>query len=141
MRWLFSNRVEVLRLNLDMSKGIPQQSWEKITSIVDPYLGLPGEMMCRIDLGYQRVGKDFPTPVTAGRAPDRTGLMVFSPTNEILAGDRFRCIAGPIQGVFEIRVMPDVATAFAKAHHMEVQVIEVAQNHQPNLLDPVEVNP
>lgn len=141
MRWLFASRVEVLRLNLDMSKGIPQQTWDKVSFIVDPYLGVPGEMMCRIDLGYQRVGKDFPQPVSAGRAPDRVGLMVFSPTDQVVAGDRFRCIAGPIQGVFEIRAMPDVAAGFAKAHHMEVQVIEVSQSHQPNLLDPVEVNP
>ncbi len=141
MRWLYHTRVEVHRLSLEMTKGLPQQNWQKLSEIIDPYLGVPGEMMCRIDLGYQRVGKDQPMPVAAGRAPDRVGLMVFDPTDEILAGDRFHCIAGPIQGTFEIRVMPDVAAAYAHAHHMEVQIIEVAQNFQPTLLDPVEPGP
>lgn len=118
-----------------MSNGAPQQTWQKLDTIVDPYLGVPGEMMCRIDLGFQRPGKDMPMPVVAGRAPDRLGVMAFDPTNEIVSGDRFRCIAGPIQGTFEIRAMPDVAAGYALAHHMEVQIIEVAQNFQPNLLD------
>lgn len=141
MRWLYHTRVEILRLNLDMVNGAPQQTWQKLDVIVDTYLGVPGEMMCRIDLGYQRVGKDMPMPAVAGRAPDRVGLMVFDPSSQILSGDRFRCLAGPIQGTFEIRAMPDVAAAYALAHHMEVQIIEVAQNFQPNLLDPVEQMP
>ncbi len=141
MRHLYHNRVEVFRLSLEMTKGLPQQSWQKLSEIVDPYLGVPGEIMCRIDLGYQRVGKDQPIPAAQGRAPDRFGLMVFDPTDEILAGDRFHCIAGPIQGTFEIRAMPDVAAAYAHAHHMEVQILEVAQNFQPTLLDPVESGP
>lgn len=125
-----------------MTNGLPQQTWQKLDSIVDPYLGEPGELMCRIDLGFQRPGKDQPMPVVAGRAPDRLGVMVFDPTTEILSGDRFRCIAGPIQGTFEIRTMPDVAAAYALAHHMEVQIVEVAQNFRPNLLDDsVDVGP
>lgn len=135
MRWLFHTRVEILRLDLDMSDGVPTQHWLKIDSIVDPYLGVPGEMMCRIDFGYQRVGKDMPIPVVAGRAPDRVGLMAFSATDQILAGDRFRCLEGPIQGTFEIKSNPDVAVAYSRSHHMEVQIIEVAQNFQSYLLD------
>lgn len=141
MRWLFHTRVEVLRLNLAMSNGVPQQTWEKLATIVDPYLGVPGEMMCRIDLQYQRPGKDQPMPIIAGRAPDRVGVMFFGATDAIKSGDRFRCLEGPIQGVFEIRAMPDPAAGFSIAHHMEVQIIEVAQNFQTNLLDPVEVTP
>jgi hypothetical protein len=138
MRWLMHTRAEIYRLVLDMSDGVPDQSWQKIDSIVDPYLGVPGELMCRIDFGYQRPGKDQPMPVVAGRAPDRVGLMIFSPTDHVLAGDRFKCVAGPIQGTFEIRTNPDVAVAYARAHHMEVQIIEVAQNFQTYLLDPVD---
>lgn len=141
MRWLYNTRAEILRLTLEMQKGVPQQTWQKIDDIVDPYLGIPGEMMCRIDLQYQRPGKDMPMPVVAGRAPDRVGLMFFDATDQIRSGDRFRCIQGPIQGIFEIRVMPDPAQAYSLAHHMEVQIIEVAQNFQSNLLDPVEVIP
>jgi len=139
VRWLYHTRVDVLRLQLDMTNGIPQQTWQKLNTIVDPYLGVPGEMLCRIDLQYQRPGKDQPMPVVAGRAPDRVGVMFFDPTDEIVSGDRFRCISGPIQGTFEIRAMPDPAAGFSLAHHMEVQIIEVAQNFQPNLLDPVDL--
>lgn len=141
MRHLYHTRCEVLRLSLEMNKGTAQQTWQKVDEIIDPYLAVPGEVMCRIDLGYQRPGKDQPMPIAAGRAPDRVGLMILDPSEEILSGDRFRCIAGPIQGTFEIRTMPDVAAGYAHAHHMEVQIIEVAQNFQPNLLDPVEVTP
>lgn len=141
MRHLFHTRVECLRLSLDMSNGAPLQTWQKLDTIVDAILGVPGEMMCRIDLGYQRPGKDQPMPIVAGRATDRVGLMIFSPTEDILTGDRFRCIQGPIRGTFEIRAMPDVAAGFSLAHHMEVQIIEVAQNFQSNLLDPVQVIP
>jgi hypothetical protein len=141
MRWLYNSRVEIVRLNLDMVKGVPQQTWQKLDDIVDPFLGVPGEMMCRIDLQYQRPGKDQPMPVVAGRAPDRVGVMFFDATDQILSGDRFRCILGPIQGTWEIKVMPDPAQSYSVAHHMEVQIIEVAQNSNANLLDPVEVTP
>lgn len=141
MRWLFNTRLEVTRLSLEMVKGVPQQTWQKLDVIVDPFLGVPGEMMCRIDLQYQRPGKDLPMPVVAGRAPDRVGVMFLDATDQIRSGDRFRCLQGPVQGVFEIRVMPDPAQAYSLAHHMEVQIIEVAQKFQTNLLDPVEATP
>lgn len=141
MRWLYNTRVEVRRLSLDMLNGAPTQTWQKLDMIVDPYLGVPGEMMCRIDLQYQRPGKDQPMPVVAGRAPDRVGLMFFDVTDVIKSGDRFECMQGPIQGTFEIKVMPDPAQAYALAHHMEVQIVEVAQNFQTNLLDDSDVQP
>lgn len=141
MRHLFNTRVEVLRLNVDMSTGRPLQTWQKLSVIVDPVLAVPGEMMCRLDLIFQRPGKDQPMPIVAGRAPDRVGLMFFDATLEIRSGDRFHVIDGPVQGTFEIRVMPDPAQSFVFAHHMEAQIIEVAQNFQPNLLDAMEVNP
>ncbi len=141
MRWLYHTRVEILRLSLELTNGLPQQTWQKLDVIVDPYLGVPGEMMCRIDLQYQRQGKDFPAPPIQGRAPDRVGVMFFDATNAVRSGDRFACLQGPIQGTFEIRAMPDVAAAYAHAHHMEVQITEVAQNFKPNLLDPVEPLP
>lgn len=135
MRWLYSSRVEVLRLGMDMdADGIPSQTWDKIPSIVDLYLGVPGELMCRIDLTFQRPGKDQPMPVVAGRAPDRLGVMFFDVTDEIRSGDRFRCISGPISGTFEMRVQADPAQDFGVAHHMEVQIVEVAQQNQVNFL-------
>lgn len=128
MRHLFNSRVEVLRLSGSMEHGTPRMEWKQIPSMVDPIFGRPGEMMCRIDLGFQRIGKDAPMPVAAGRAPDRIGVMCCSNTNLLLAGDRVRCVAGPITGVFEIRAIPDPAVGFSAMHHMEVQVVEVAQS-------------
>jgi hypothetical protein len=138
VRHLYHTRVEVQRLSLQMKNNVPQQVWEKIDDIVDPYLQVPGEMMCRIDLVYQRPGKDLPLPITAGRAPDRVGVLYFDPTDQIRAGDRILCIDGPIAGTFDIRVMPDPAAGYSAAHHMEVQIIESVQSMQPNLLTKVE---
>lgn len=136
MRWLFNSRVEVLRLGISMDDdGTPSQSWEKLQAIVDPSLGVPGEMMCRMDLIFQRPGKDQPMPIVAGRAPDRVGVMFFDVTDEIRSGDRFRCLSGPVSGTFEMRVQADPAQDFtATAHHMEVQIVEVAQKNQVNFL-------
>ncbi len=136
MRHLFHTRAEVLRLSQDRVRGVPQLNWQKVPAIVDRRLGVPGELQCRIDLSYMRPGKDQPMPIVAGRAPDRIGVMFFAATDAIWSGDRIRCIDGPIQGTFEIRAMPDVAADFDRAHHMEVQIVEVAQNMQDNLLSP-----
>lgn len=134
MRHLFHTQAEVLRLQQERVNGVPQMAWQKVTAVVDPFLGVPGELRCRIDLAFMRPGKDQPMPIVAGRAPDRVGLMFFAATDEIVSGDRIRCLDGPIRGTFEIRAMPDPATDFSQAHHMEVQIIEVAQSMTPNLL-------
>lgn len=136
MRWLFNTRCEVLRLSLNMAAdGAPSQSWEKVPFIIDQALGVPGEMLCRMDLTFQRPGKDQPMPVVAGRAPDRVGVMFFSVTDEIRSGDRFHCLSGPVSGTFEMRVNADPAINYSPvAHHMEVQIVEVAQKNQVNFL-------
>lgn len=127
MRHLFNSRCEVLRLSGAMTNGTPVLTWAKVTGMVDARLGVPGELMCRLDLNFVRPGKDQPMPVTAGRAPDRIGVMFCDATDTILAGDRVRCLSGPVSGTFEIRTIPDVAVDFASAHHVEVQVVEVSQ--------------
>lgn len=134
LRHLYSSRVEIIRLSLDMSNGVPIQSWDKIPYIVDPFLGVPGEMMCRIDLAFQRPGKDQPMPIVAGRAPDRVGLMFFDVTPEVMDGDRIHCLTGPISGTFEMRVKADPAVDYSSAHHLEVQIVEVAKNNAVNFL-------
>lgn len=136
MRHLYGTRAEVLRLNLEMTNGKPSQSWQKVEVIIDPYLNVPGELMCRIDLAFQRPGKDLPMPVVAGRVPDRVGLMFYDVTDEILAGDRIRCLSGPVSGTFEMRVRADPALGYGvQAHHLEVQVVEVAQNSPVNFIN------
>lgn len=134
MRHLYHTRAEVLRLAQEFKNGVPNMTWKQVDEIIDPYLGVPGELMCRIDLSFVRPGKDQPMPVVAGRAPDRVGLMFLDATDEILSGDRIRAIDGPISGTFELRAMPDPAAGWSAAHHMEVQIIEVAQSMQPLLL-------
>ncbi len=127
MRHLYNSRAEIQRLSGELVNGTPTLTWSKITEKPDPILNTDGELLCRLDLNFVRPGKDQPMPVVAGRAPDRVGLLMFDTTNVIKAGDRVHMLAGPIVGTFEIRVIPDPAVGFAAAHHMEVQVIEVAQ--------------
>jgi hypothetical protein len=130
MRHLFATRAEVLRLSGETEDGTPTMSWVKVPSIVDLQLGRPGELLCRLDLSFQRPGKDQPMPVVAGRAPDRVGVMFYSTGCDVLAGDRIRAVTGPITGTFEIRIIPDPAQGFSICHHMEVQIVEVATNTQ-----------
>lgn len=127
MRHLYSSRVEALRLSGVLVDGSPQLTWAKVGDVIDPGLGVAGELLCRLDLSFLRVGKDTPMPAVAGRAQDRTGVCFFDANDNIKAGDRLRCLAGPVTGTFEIRSIPDAAVDYATAHHMEVQVVEVAQ--------------
>ncbi len=131
MRHLFNTRVAVEELAGDFLDGAPQYTWAKMNYVIDTALNVPGEMMCRLDLTFQRPGKDQPQPIVAGRAPDRVGILFFAPFQEVTAGPRIRVISGPMTGaVFELRQIPDPAQGFADTHHMEVQVVEVAQKLQ-----------
>lgn len=112
-----------------MTNGTPTVDWNKVDFIIDSRLGVSGELMCWLDLNFLRPGKDAPPPVVAGRAMDRIGLMLFSPTSRLKSADRVRCIDGPVTGTFEIRNNPDPAISRRpRAHHYEVQIIEVAQS-------------
>lgn len=126
MRHLYNCHVAIERLAGTMVNGTPNLSWTQITEVIDPSLPA-GQMWCRLDLTFLRPGKDQPAPLVAGRALDRVGVCFFNPTTAVAAGDRIRTVAGPVAGTFEIRSIPDPAIAMRAAHHMEVQVIEVAQ--------------
>lgn len=127
MRHLYNCLVEVLELSGTLDYGTPTFTWNVISDTPDATLGVPGQMMCRIAMGVLRPGKDAPMPIVAGRAPDRVAVMYFDPTDVVKAGQRIRILEGPFTGTFEMRAQPDVAVMGATAHHMEVQVIEVAQ--------------
>ncbi len=128
MRHLFNSRVAVEELAGDFVNGTPIMDWAKLNLVVDPLLGVPGEMLCRLDVNFARPGKDQPMPIVAGRAPDRVAILFCSATTALKAGHRLRTIAGPLAGsVWEVRMVPDVAQGFSAGHHMEVQVVEVAQ--------------
>lgn len=128
MRHLYLSRMEVLRLSGTLIDGAPVMRYDKVQSMVDPNLTVPGEIMGRLDLTFLRPGKDQPMPIVAGRAPDRIGVFFFDVGCDIRAGDRLRCINNTVNGTFEVRTVPEQAFAYSAAHHMEVQLIEVAQS-------------
>jgi len=117
MQHLFSSTVSVSRLSVTDGGGVPLYSFD----VVNPSL------RCRLDLNFLRPGKDQPAAPEAGRAPDRVGVMFCAVDADLRAGDRVKAVAGPVDGVFEIRVVPDVATDYSSGHHKEVQIVEVAQ--------------
>jgi hypothetical protein len=138
LRMFYLSTCQVLRLDPTLGPaGAMTFSWDPVTTIVDPVLGQPGLLQCRLDLTFLRPGKDQPAPVTAGRAPDRTGVCYFDLANApdgsplVKAGDRLQCVAGPIFGTFEIRLIPDVAQDLTGAHHVETQCVEVSQMLKP----------
>jgi hypothetical protein len=138
MRIFYSSTCQVLRSNssLDVGGGM-SFTWDPVTDVVDRYLNTPGMLQCRLDLTFLRPGKDQPAPIVAGRAPDRVGVCYFDlvpdaeGASQVRAGDRLRCVSGPIFGTFEIRLIPDVAQSLIGAHHIEVQVVEVSQMLKP----------
>lgn len=125
---MYASHVEVYRNQISTVNGSMRSAWQKISETTDPLLGIPGEMKCRIDLGFMRPGKDQPSAQVAGRAPDRMGVLLCDPTPYLKAGYIVRCKYGPITGTFEIKTIPDTAVDYSSAHHLEVQVIEVAQS-------------
>lgn len=126
IRHLYISRAEVHRLQIKMTNGSMKNEWAKLSENVDPILGVPGELMCRLDLNFVRPGKDQPSPLVAGRAIDRVGVLFCDATPHLLAGDRLKMVAGPISGTFELKATPDGAVDFSNVHHFEVQVTEVA---------------
>lgn len=119
MEHLFSSRVQVSRLTVSDGGGVPIYAFDVVPGLE--------AVPVRLDLNFLRPGKDQPPAAEAGRAPDRVGVMFASMGTDIRAGDRVRAVAGPVDGTFEIRVVPDVATDYASGHHVEVQVVEVTQ--------------
>jgi len=127
MRHLFPTRVEILEATTDIVDGARVQAWAKSSAKFDNTLP-PGEMLCRLDLIFLRPGKDQPAPIVAGRTPDRTGIMFCSNTPALKGGQIIKCVQGPNTGAsFLLKMRPDEAQGFSAAHHIEVQVFEIAQ--------------
>ncbi len=137
MRSLYATRVEVKRLvTSDISGGSTRSSWVKTTDMVDPMLGTPGELMCRIDTAFLRKGKDQLPPPQQGSMPDRVGVLYADVLPLLKAGDRLHCVEGPLTGsVFELRVAPDLAPNLSKIGHIEAQVFEIDQVNTGSHLD------
>jgi len=134
LRMFYTSTCQVLRSTSTYAPGGGMVlAWNPVTTVVDPVLSQPGLLQCRIDLTFLRPGKDQPSPLVAGRAPDRTGVCYFDLAADengaplVLAADRLHCVSGPIFGTFELRLIPDVAQDLTGAHHVETQVIECSQ--------------
>lgn len=148
MRALYRSVVQVQRLTpvMDADGGM-EVTWQTITDVLDNILQTPGQLQCRLDIGFIRPGKDQYAPLVAGRAPDRVGVCYYDSVTDangvplVKSGDRLVCVAGPIFGTFEIRLIPDVAQDFTGAHHVEVQVVEVNQQTQPGSPTPFPGSP
>lgn len=128
LRGMYMYTVGVYATQITMEKGSMKTSWGKISEIIDPLHNVPGEMKCRIDFGFLRPGKDAPSPIVAGRAPDRVGVMAFDYTPHVRAGHRIRITEGPMTGTYELKNNPDPAVGYDSVHHLEVQIVEVAQS-------------
>jgi hypothetical protein len=127
MRHLYNTRVEILESITAVVDGARMQTWQKSSAQFDA-MAPNGEMWCRLDLIFLRPGKDQPAPVVAGRTPDRTGILYCSFTTALKGGQIINCLEGPYTGAsFLLKMRPDAAQAFSRAHHIEVQVFEVAQ--------------
>lgn len=121
MDHLFSSVIKVQRLIRTRVDGVTEMSW------VDQ--GAPlNAVRCRLDLNFLRPGKDIPPAQEAGVAPDRIGVMFCRATNALRAGDRIVTVSGPVTGVFDIKVIPDIAVDYSAAHHIEVQIVETVQS-------------
>ena len=134
LRAFYQSMVQVYRLKMKVANGTPTLTWNQVNAVIDPYVDIPGQMMCRLDLNFVR-RNDMPMPLVAGRAPDRVGTVFYDCAIDpdtgapyVLAGDRLYCIAGPIMGTFEIRTIPTAAVGISGVHHVETQIYEVSQS-------------
>lgn len=120
MDHLYVSRVRVERPTESVVNGRTRLSYTTVSG---------GESLpCRLDLQFIRVG-DIQPAIVAGKAPDRHGILFCAVGAPIKAGDRLVAIEGPdgslpVEGVFEIRTIPDSAVGFGSMHHIEVQVWE-----------------
>lgn len=120
---LYNSTVQAQHLVQSVENSVVSWSWA-------PYGDKRDAIKCRLDLTFIRLGKDALPAVEAGKAPDRVGVMFADANCGLRAGDRIVAIKGPITGIFEIKAIPDLAQNYFTAHHMEVQIVESAQQLQ-----------
>lgn len=124
-----NSRISVRRLVSEVADGAPSYVWRTVNDQIGT--GDSRGLKVRCEPGFLRPGKDQPMAVEAGKTPPRVGLL-WAPTNcGLLDGDRVTFVPNdqgqtPVQGTFELRVPPDEMIGYSRAHHIEVQIIEVA---------------
>lgn len=128
MRHLFKSVAQVLEPSTTVEKGaIASSGWQPVMEMFDPAYGKLSYLKCRLDLQFIRPGKDV-APAVNAIPIGRQGLLFCSLTPFLKAGQRLKMVAGPIRGMFTIEIIPEEALGYSNAHHIEVQVFEVAQN-------------
>lgn len=121
MEHLYSSVAKVQRLTKTMNDGMVSTVWTDQPSPLNAF-------KCRLDLNFLRPGKDAPPAYEAGVAPDRIGVMFCNSSLPLRAGDRIVAVSGPVQGIFDIRAIPDIAQDYGSGHHIEVQIVESVQS-------------
>lgn len=113
---MLKHRMSILRLVETTVSGYSVTTWE-IMSENKP---------CWVDLNFIRQGKDAMWTPEAGRPADRSGVLFCMPKVDIRSGDRIQVTRGP-KGTFEIEGAIDEAWRPTNQHHIEVGILEVAQ--------------
>lgn len=114
---LLVHRCTVLRLDEVNVDGSVNYTW--VPTKMNVHL--------RIDLSFQRRGKDPDWIAEAGRPSDRTGVAFFLRGEAVMPGDRITMTTGPA-GTFELQGSKDhVPGHLGDEHHLEIGVQEVAQ--------------
>jgi hypothetical protein len=121
---LSNSRVAVRRLSSVNVDGAPQYRWSDVEDMQF--------VRVRCEPGWLRPGKDMPMAVEAGKTPPRVGVLWAAVDSGLRAGDQLTFVVNehgdlPVQGTFELKVAPDEAQGYSRAHHLEVQIVEVAQ--------------
>jgi len=126
----YSSLVEVLRPQQGTAiKGAPNFVWSVPNIVFDQDWGVPGQLLCNIDLQWVRPGSMTPPAYEAGVALPRIGTLFFDVTYEgqilLQAGDKIKTISGPVTGTFDIRVIPEPAKdIIGVVDHAEAQIVE-----------------
>jgi hypothetical protein len=128
LRHLYASRAAVSRQVAIEIRGITRVEYQPLNLMIDPIWGVPGELLCRVDLNFTRPGKDQLPPVVTGRAPERVGVMFCDVTNLLKDGDRLTMLSGPITGQWDLWAVPDVVVGYSEGHHIEVAVISVPRS-------------
>ena len=100
MQHLYASTAKVWRMSYVAEDGIPTMSWNAVPSL--------SKVKGRLDLSFVRPGKDAPVPIEAGKVPDRMGIWFCAADSGILPGDHLEMVAGPVQGVFEVKLSVSV---------------------------------
>lgn len=115
----FRHTFNLLRNVQTSVDGTPAYTWQKQNAT--PIKG-------RLDLTFQRFGKDVPWTPEAGRPPDRNGVLFCSANLDIRPQDRVQMLSGPYAGIImAVEGVNDLVPTMSKVSHWELGVKEVQQ--------------